>query len=474
MEHCNYIDSKWLSPEESYPVQIVSPANSSQTVFESFYADKELADQAVDAVTSAYHNWSCTNFTDRVILVEKFLSLIEKNKDHLAETITLENGKLLSESYAEISSSLHESYYQLNFIKENLSEKIKDHTIYYEPIGPVLLITPWNFPVATILRKLIPAILCGNSAIVKASEVVPFSTVSLFKLIDKTGFPGGVINLLNGYGHELVPQILNSKKIKAVSFTGSDVNGKKIAEIINTADTRYQAEMGGNNTVLVLKDADLESAADDIVSNGFACCGQWCTGTGKVIVEEFVSEKLNSLILKCVNKIKMGSGADPSSTMGPLINQNQLDKTIAAVALAEKEGAGILSGGKIPDEPALKNGYFFEPTIISNIKSEMKIADEEIFGPVIRIETVSDLAEAVKRLNSSKYGLSFSVYTSDNETAEEICRQVDSGVCHINLPTAYRDPALPLLGWKNSGIGLPEAGRFARDFFTRTKVIYKA
>lgn len=470
---CNYIRSCWQSPNGGEEVAIRNPANAREIVFKTVYADVDLARQAINSASAAWPLWKRTALAERVRLVEEFLTSLERDRDKIAEIITLENGKLFPEAKAEISASLGEGRYQLKFLAENLAEFINGQEIRYEPLGATLLITPWNFPVATILRKLIPAILTGNTALVKASEFTPYTSMRLFLLLAEAGFPDGVVNLVVGPGDELVPAILKSNLVSAVSFTGSVKNGQEIARQIDPVATKYQAELGGNNTLIVLRDADISQAAQAAVSNGFACCGQWCTGTGRIIVEKSVYDRFIELLPEKVLKIKLGEGFDEEATMGPLINQTQLQRVQEAVSQAVAEGGSVLTGGNKAPQPELSAGCFFQPTILTNITPRMSIADQEIFGPVLVVLKVADADEALEILNNSNYGLSFSVYTRNEKLAEKFISEANCGLCHVNLPTAYRDVALPLLGWQDSGIGMPESGRFMRDFFTRTKAIYR-
>ncbi len=474
MKHsCNYINGKWIDSNEGEEVTSRNPADLNEKVFKTKYADENLAIEAVESAQTAWQNWRHVSFKDRAEFVKLWLNKLEVNRDEIARSITLENGKLLHESQSEIRASLSEGQYQIKFLSENLNEVINGSEIHYESIGPVLLITPWNFPIATILRKLLPALLVGNTAVVKSSEFAPYSSFKLFQLLEDIDFPSGVVNLIVGRGDKLVPPMIESKKLRAVSFTGSVTNGQLIARELDPVLTRYQAELGGNNTVVVLKDADLNEVADAVIGNGFACSGQWCTGTGRIIAESEIHDKLTELLLERINNIKIGNGLDAEVTMGPLINDIQLKRVEEAVNLARREGAKILCGGKKPVPPELKNGNFFEPTLITEVTSKMSIADTEIFGPVITVMKVRNLDEALEITKSSKYGLAFSIYTENKGNAERAVREVEAGVCHVNLPTTFRDVALPLLGWKNSGIGLPESGRFMRDFFTRTKTLYR-
>lgn len=469
----SYINGKWVSPKTSSLIKRFNPANINEEVSEILFADDQLADYAVEKANDAAVYWRKTSIAKRVELVEKFLELFISNRNKLAGIITKENGKTLSESYSEIDSALRESNYQIEFLRNSTIEQIANSKILYEPLGVVLLITPWNFPVATILRKLIPALLAGNTIIVKPSELTPLSSVALIKLFEEEDFPDGVINLVLGDG-VVGSYLCRHPFVKAISLTGSSITGNAILKQISGKNSRLQAEMGGKNTVVVLKEANIEKAAKDIVYSSYACSGQWCTGTSKVVVEKEVYDLLMQQLIDHTSKIVIGNGFDENVTMGPLISQAQLDKTLNAITKADDEKAKLIIGGKTPREKTLEHGYFFEPTIYSNVKPEMSISQEEIFGPVLSVLKADNFDNALELTNISKYGLAFSIYTSDTERAEDFIKEVKAGVCHINLPTSHRDPALPLLGWENSGYGLPESGRFARDFFTRTKVIYRA
>lgn len=473
MNKSNFINNKWCHSPTGKPFQKVNPANSKVIIFSSLYANADLSFEAVEAANKSWAMWKNIKLNERIEYLYRLIRLLDKNRTQLAEIITLENGKLFNESLQEISASILEGNYQLEFLTNNLIEKVGDHEIRYEPTGSSLLITPWNFPIATILRKLIPTLALGNTAIVKASENTPLTSVTLFKIIEEVGFPPGVVNLLNGFGSELIPQIIKSNKIATISFTGSTKNGKKIFRNIGGKLIKYQAEMGGNNTVLILNDSNLDLAISSVVSNSFACCGQWCTGTGRILVEEKIFTTFKKKLISAVNNLNPGNGMDKKSTIGPLISDSQLLKTNSAVKLAKKNGAEIILGGKRINSEDLKYGYFYEPTILSNIKDNMQIFDEEIFGPVISIIKVKNAKDGINILNKSRYGLSFSVYGKNRKILEEIVTKVETGLSHINLPTTYRDVALPLLGWKDSGYGIAESGRFARDFFSRTKAIYR-
>ncbi|MDQ7051799.1 MAG: aldehyde dehydrogenase family protein [candidate division KSB1 bacterium] len=342
----------------------------------------------------------------------------------------------------------------------------------HEPLGVVLLITPWNFPLATVLRKMIPALAAGNTVVLKPSELTPLTAVALFHLMDASGLPPGVANLVLGEGPVVGKALVQHLDVRAISFTGSTVTGLQLARLLDARGVRFQAEMGGANTLVVLADADLEAAADAAVSAGFACCGQWCTGTGRVIVEQEKYAEFLPKLLTRLKKMVIGDGRDARVNMGPLISAQQRNKIEQAVQRALAEGARLLCGGRRPADPALQKGYFYEPTLLADVTAEMEAAWEEIFGPVLVAMPARDPDEALALANGTRYGLAFSVYTRDAEKAGKFLREVEAGLCHVNLPTGFRDPVLPLLGWKDSGRGWPEAGKYGLEFLTRTKAVY--
>ena len=300
--------------------------------------------------------------------------------------------------------------------------------------------------------------------------MLPLTSVFLFELIDEMEFPIGVINLVNGIGSEIVTELLQSDCIKAISFTGSDFTGKKIAKLIGGDDIRFQAEMGGSNAVVVLNDANLKIAVPDIISNGFACGGQWCTGTSRVIAEKGIYNKLIENLKQSAGRINTGNGAKENVDMGPLSNERQFIDVSKKIIKAKKQGAVLELGEGLKTE---ENGYFISPTILSSINNNMDIVHEEVFGPVIMIIKSNDLNDALKIVNNNPFGLSTSIYTENQEKASLFVDAVESGLVHVNLPTAYRKYSIPLMGWKNSGRGLPECGRFMMDLFTKPKAIYR-
>jgi acyl-CoA reductase-like NAD-dependent aldehyde dehydrogenase len=464
----SYIAGLWSDDASEQLVELGNPADRRETVSCSIYATRKEAAQAVENASSAWFGWRGKSVGERIALLERLVTAIVENTDDFARAINSETGKTIVEARQEVKATVAETRSQIELFRDGTVEVINGHQVRLEPLGAVLLITPSNFPLAAVMRKLAPALLAGNTAVVKASELTPLTASLLFAVLDDLGPPPGVANLILAEGREVVAAMIDVPDLRAISITGSNEAGEAIAEAIGGRDIRLQAEMGGSNAVMVLADADFENAATSVVEHGFSCCGQWCTGTSRVIIDETCFEEFTALLLQKVRQLKVGSG------MGPLISQGQLERIEEAVAALVDAGASVLHGGKRPTGDELLHGNFYEPTILAGIDDYHALSDREIFGPVIALLSAASLDEAVSMANAGQFGLSFSVFTRDSEVAEQVVSRIDSGLCHVNQPTGFRDNTLPLAGWKRSGRGHSECGRFARDFFTQTKSVYRA
>ncbi len=475
MKTCrSYIAGNWHNGAAEEYFELSDPADQRVVVSKSLHAGPADAVSASRAASQAWPHWRSLAVSQRVAFVERLSARIAQHAESFAETISLETGKTLEEAAQEVDATELETRTQLDIFRQGSVEAIGSHRISYEPLGVVLLITPSNFPLSAIMRKLVPALLAGNTAVVKASELTPQTSVKLFELVDDLGVEPGVANLLIADGRDSVPAMVNSGVLAAISVTGSTETGDAILKVIGRRNIRFQAEMGGSNAVVVLADANIAEAADAVVQHGFACCGQWCTGTTRVIVEASVMEEFTQVVLHLVKQIAVGPATDLQTRMGPLISGAHLQRVEDAVKESVKEGARVIAGGQRPVTKHLSNGNYYEPTVLTDIGDYEAFCDREIFGPVIALIRAADVADALQKANTGHYGLSFSVFTGDMQVAEHFVSQVNAGMCHINLPTGYRDNGLPLSGWNESGRGIPECGRFARDFFTRTKAIYHA
>ena len=467
----SYINGAWVQSEEIH--SIYNPANLKEHIQDICLATSSDAKNAVLAARNASEIWSNTETLKRISKLHRIMNDLENQRNEVAKIITLENGKTILEARGEVDAAITEGNYQLEYLKNNLIEFEGSNKLLYRPLGVALLITPWNFPLSTVIRKMIPALACGNTIVLKPSEYSSLTSLFIFEILDNNELPKGSVNLVLGPGNTLSDALINTDEVDIVSFTGSTATGESIQKKISHSNVRYQAEMGGANALVVWDDANIEMAVSATIASGYACAGQWCTGISKLIIHESVYKNCIDILKKSVENIQVGNGLDQKTAMGPLCNKPQLNKMIDFVNRAADQGAEILTGGSQLFDKS-KNGYFFQPTLLSNMSLDMEVSSEEIFGPIINVFKTNDINQAIKYANLGKYGLSFSVYTSSESTADRFISNVNASICHVNMPTPYREVSMPFTGWKLSGKGIPESGRFARDAFTKPKVVYRA
>ena len=467
----SYINGAWVQSEEIH--SIYNPANLKEHIQDICLATSSDAKNAVLAARNASEIWSNTETLKRISKLHRIMNDLENQRNEVAKIITLENGKTILEARGEVDAAISEGNYQLEYLKNNLIEFEGSNKLLYRPLGVALLITPWNFPLSTVIRKMIPALACGNTIVLKPSEYSSLTSLFIFEILDNNELPKGSVNLVLGPGNTLSDALINTDEVDIVSFTGSTATGESIQKKISHSNVRYQAEMGGANALVVWDDANIEMAVSATIASGYACAGQWCTGISKLIIHESVYKNCIDILKKSVENIQVGNGLDQKTAMGPLCNKPQLNKMIDFVNRAADQGAEILTGGSQLFDKS-KNGYFFQPTLLSNMSLDMEVSSEEIFGPIINVFKTNDINQAIKYANLGKYGLSFSVYTSSESTADRFISNVNASICHVNMPTPYREVSMPFTGWKLSGKGIPESGRFARDAFTKPKVVYRA
>lgn len=465
----SYINGLWVTSGNKNSLR--NPANLNSHIKDIHFASLQDAKNSIISANKAFAKWKTISIDKRIRFLSDFMVSIKENKNSLANLITLENGKTLKEAKGEVDAAILEGNYQIDFLSKNLSENIDTNHLYYSPLGVALLITPWNFPLSTVIRKMVPALVCGNSVVLKPSEFSSLTAIFLFEILDQISIPKGVANLVLGEGDIVGPVLMELSIVKIISFTGSTDTGELIHKHIGSSDVRYQAEMGGANALVIWEDADIEKAVEATITSGMACAGQWCTGISKLVVHNNIYDSVIDSLVKAVNNLNVGDGSIPSVDMGPLNNVSQFKKMKDYIDRAIQQGAKILSGGT--EIESVKNkGYFFSPTLLGDVNENMEIASEEIFGPIINIYKTKSIESAIRFSNLGKYGLSFSIFTADKEIAKTFIENIDASLCHVNLPTPYREVSMPFTGWKQSGTGIPESGRFARDVFTKPKVVY--
>jgi aldehyde dehydrogenase (NAD+) len=466
-----YIDGKWVSSNSGKTFDSLNPATEeSLGKFQS--GNRKDVDMAVTAAEKALPEWKDTPAPERSKILFKIRELLIRDKEKLAKLMSQEMGKVLNESRGDVQEAIDIFEYMAGegrrMFGYTTPSELKDKfamTIRI-PVGVVGLITPWNFPIAIPAWKIAAALICGNTIVFKPSSDTPLCAVKLVELLEEAGVPEGVVNLITGSGSEAGTPIIEHKKIRGLSFTGSRDTGKFITE--KAGLKKVGLELGGKNGIIVMEDANLDLAVDGIIWGAFGTTGQRCTATSRVIVHDKVADKLIKMVADRAKKLRLGSGLDKKTDVGPLINKAAVEKVERYVELGKKEGAKLVCGGKRYS----KKGNFFEPTIFADVKPGMRIAQEEIFGPYLVFIRVNGIDEAIKTVNNIQYGLSSSIYTNDIKNAFRAIKDIDSGITYINSSTIGAEVHLPFGGIKDTGNGAREAGIEGINEFSETKTIY--
>jgi acyl-CoA reductase-like NAD-dependent aldehyde dehydrogenase len=472
----NYIRGEWVSIRQGRELEVRNPADQDEVVGKGFLAATREAEAAIAAASEALPGWSRMPAPKRGEIVERAADLLRAEQDQMGRLLTREEGKTLAEAKGEI----YRAYNVLNYTAGQ-SRRMGGITIPSElpknfaytlrqPLGVVALITPWNFPVCIPAWKIAPALVAGNTVIFKPSSTTPLTAAKLVDIFERAGLPPGVLNLLVGSSSDIGDVITRDRRVRGISFTGSSENGTQIYTTCASRGIKAQCEMGGKNPVVVLDDADLDLAAEGIVSGAFGSTGQRCTATSRAVLHEKIADKLISQIADRASKLKIGNGLDPDVQMGPLVSEQQRDTVEQYIQAGQGEGARLVIGGKRPS--SLPRGFFIEPTIFDNVKPQHRIAGEEIFGPVLSVMRARDYEQALEFANSSVYGLTSSIYTNDASRIFDFCERIETGMVHVNSPTVGGEAQIPFGGMKSSGVGEREQGPTALDFYTDVKVIY--
>jgi len=429
----------------------------------------------MSAAHEAFAGWSQRPLRERIAVLRAALADLNKRSGELTAMITRENGKTGREAMAEIAAAMGDARYQLRQASrgDHLPKRGESVTrlLRREPVGVFLLITPWNFPFATVLRKVIPALALGNTVVVKPSEFTPGPAVAIGRALVRAGVPPGAVAIVLGRGSVIGAAMTRHPALKGVSFTGSTRNGLAIARAVAGRDVRLQLEMGGKNSLVVLADADLDAAVEAAVIGGLSCSGQWCTGTGRIIVEAAVHDAFCGRLLSRIGRLSVGAGDVEGTDVGPLVSLQRVHASAQAVRRARREGAVVHDVAGRPRRGA-GQGYFFPPTVLTEVREDMAVFREELFAPILPITRARDFDDALRLANLGDAGLSASIFTRDSSRGDRFVREVEAGITHVNLHTAYRTADLPVAGWRESGRGIPECGEFARDFFTRPRAVY--
>ena len=474
----NFIGGRWIESQSGQTYPIYNPAHKTETLgrFQgSIEADAEAAISAADA---AVQGWADTPAPSRSKVLWTALGILERRADELARTITLEEGKPLPDAMGEVKRAMNIVEYAAGEGRRMFGYTTPSElpsTVAYttrRPLGVVAIITPWNFPLAIPAWQIAPALICGNAIVFKPASSTPMTAVKLMEVFEEAGVPPGVLNMVTGPGSSVGNVFVESPDVKGISFTGSTEIGTGIYAEGARNLKKIQCEMGGKNAVILLADADLDKALGGIVQAAFGSTGQRCTATSRAIVEEAVYDDFMEQLLDRTGKLKIGDGLDPDVDVSPLSSQTQLDTVSGYIGIGAEEGADLVYGGRTLSGGIYDEGYYVEPTIFAEVDPSMRIAQEEIFGPVLTVFKARDLDEAVEISNSVKFGLSSSVYTRDLTQAFDYVSRIEAGMVHINSPTLGGEVHLPFGGLKSSGVGQREQGVEAVEFFSEVITVY--
>ncbi len=474
----NYIGGAWVASESGRTYEISNPASKSTTVGEFQTSGEKDALNAVAAAQKALPGWSDTPAPVRAGVLFRALEIMRQRGDDIARTITIEEGKPLADAQGEVKRAMNIMEYAAGEGRRMFGYTTPSelpNTVAYtvrRPLGVVAIITPWNFPIAIPAWKIAPALICGNALVFKPASGTPLSAVKLVEVFEEAGLPPGVLNLVTGPGALVGNALVESPDVQAISFTGSTEIGTNIYGQGAHLLKKVQCEMGGKNAVILLADADLDKALGGVVQGAFGSTGQRCTATSRVIVEASVYDQFMEQLVERTSKLKIGNGLDADVDVSPLSSQSQFNTVLEYIGIGTEEGANLVYGGHSVSGGIYDEGYYVEPTIFTDVGLDTRIAQEEIFGPVLTVFKAEDLEEAIQISNSVKFGLSSSVYTKDLTRAFQYINTVDAGMVHVNAPTLGGEVHLPFGGLKSSGVGQREQGVEAVDFFSEVITVY--
>ena len=474
----NFIHGEWVESRSGKAYENRNPANTDELVGMFVSSTGEDVDLAVEAAQQAYKTWRLTPAPKRAEILFRAAELLVQRKEEYSKDMTREMGKVLAETRGDVQEAIDMTYYMAGegrrlFGQTTPSELPNKFAMSVrQSIGVCGMITPWNFPMAIPSWKMMPALVSGNTVVLKPAEDTPLSAYHLVQVLTEAGIPRGVVNLVSGDGPGAGAPLAHHKLVPVISFTGSTSVGRIIAEACAPDFKHCSLEMGGKNIIIVMDDANLDLAMDGAVWGGFGTTGQRCTAASRIAVHKSVYKEFVSRFVERAKSLKVGDGLDPGTEMGPCINEQQLNTVMNYVEIGKNEGAKLLTGGKRLTGGVYAKGWFHEPTVFGDCPPKMRIAQEEIFGPVVSVIPISSLNEAIEVANGVPYGLSASIYTRDVNRAFQATRDLYTGIVYVNAPTIGAETHLPFGGTKQTGNGHREAAIAAIDFFTEWKTIY--
>jgi alpha-ketoglutaric semialdehyde dehydrogenase len=473
----NFINGQWVESRSGRTMERRNPANLDEVVAVVPLSTREEVREAIAAAKAAFPAWRDTPAPVRGRIIAKAAALMTEQKDEVARILTHEEGKIYKESLVEVQRAIN----ILEFMSgegrrlggQTLPSELPKTFAYTikQPLGVVGAITPWNFPVAIPVWKAAPALVTGNTMVLKPAEITPLTAIKMAEIFTQAGLPPGVLNIVLGAGEDVGDELVQHPDVHAISFTGSNEVGGLIYASGARKMKKCQCEMGGKNPIVVLSDADLKLAVESAAAGAFGSSGQRCTATSRVVVEDKIADEFVSMLVARAKEFRTGDGFDESVAVGPLVDENQLETVLRYLEIGKKEAKLLLGGNRVTGG-AYDRGLFIAPTVFDHVKWDSTIAQEEIFGPVLSVIRVPDFEEALRVANSVKYGLSSAVYTNDSAKMHAFIDRIESGMTHVNASTVWSEAHLPFGGMKGTGVGLREMGSIAVDFYTELKSVY--
>ncbi|HZR23046.1 MAG TPA: aldehyde dehydrogenase family protein [Vicinamibacterales bacterium] len=455
-----------------------NPANPEDLIGMFQRSTSADAERAVDAARRAYEHWRLVPAPRRAEILFRAAQLIADRKEALARDMTREMGKVLEETRGDVQEAIDMTFFMAGEGRRQYGQttpsELRDKFAMSvrQPLGVCAIVTPWNFPMAIPSWKIIPALVCGNTVVFKPASLTPLSALNFVRILEEAGVPNGVVNLVTGGGEEIGNVLSQHPDVRVVSFTGSTEVGRTVSEKAAPSFKKVHLEMGGKNVIMVMEDAKLELAIEGCLWGGFGTTGQRCTAASRVVVHEKVYDSFVMQFVARVKALSVGDGLDPKTQMGPSVSKGQLETVMKYVEIGKAEGARLACGGRALTGAGFANGFFHEPTVFADVAPSMRIAQEEIFGPVVSIIPCKSLDEAVAIGNNVQYGLSASIYTQDINRAFSAMRDLYTGIFYVNAPTIGAEVHLPFGGTKATGNGHREAGTAALDVFSEWKSVY--
>ena len=474
----NFINGEWVEARSGKAMENRNPANRDELVGMFPASNHEDVAQAVEAARGAYDKWRLTPAPRRAEILFRAAEILVDRKEDFARDMTREMGKVLDETRGDVQEAIDMTYLMAGEGRRQFGQTApselpnKFAMSVRAPVGVAGLVTPWNFPIAIPSWKAMPALVCGNTIVLKPAEDTPLSTYNLTQVLEEAGLPAGVLNVVFGDGPDAGAPVVNHPKIDLVSFTGSTEVGRIVSQACAPTFKKCHLEMGGKNIIIVMDDANLELAVEGAVWGGFGTTGQRCTAASRVAVQKKVYREFVDRFVARVKALKVGDGLDPKTQMGPCVNEQQLNTVMKYVEIGKSEGAKLAAGGHRLETGAYAKGWFHEPTVFVDCDPQMRVCQEEIFGPVVCVIPFDTFEEALAIANGVNYGLSAAIYTRNVNEAFRAQRDLETGIVYVNAPTIGAETHLPFGGTKNTVNGHLEAGLAALDFYSEWKTLY--